>query len=373
VRERIRAELPHFNLAAGMHRWQFDPSGRRLVYFRDGHPIVRELATGAETELAPAWSASWTAGGEWLVVERVAGDTNHDGFVHGPNQMPIEPGPYTSCGTHFDYGNGAGDLGIEFERYLALPDDERERIDRAVEDPDELTRTLWRVGDRLEIEAVAAIDRETVVTRSASGALAIGMPRGHTVELAPANCEAEIVHTYRDAIVYTCGVDTEHVEMRWYRNGARASLGRGHPGDLTMICDDCRAALIATAKLHRIVDLTTGRELARGNAFPLWSDATRSLIGRPGSVELRSGDGRVHVLPGPATVQLPDVAGHYLVYDDVRLDLATGEAKRLRRRPLAIRSDGAILVDGGAQTTGPIEVTRDHRGLRIGPLRWIGP
>ncbi|MEO8701500.1 MAG: hypothetical protein ABI867_15745, partial [Kofleriaceae bacterium] len=94
------------------------------------------------------------------------------------------------------------------------------------------------------------------------------------------------------------------------------------------------------------------------------------------TLELRWFDGRTKRLPAADNAYPPLAAGRFLSYATVRVDLDTGNAIRLAQRPIAIRPDGAILVDGGEPTNLPpalADLLEDHRALRHGPLRWTRP
>ncbi|MEO8701256.1 MAG: hypothetical protein ABI867_14495, partial [Kofleriaceae bacterium] len=276
TRTPIQAELPHFDLAKGMHRWAFDPTGKHVLFFRDGRAVVRTLATGTETELPPmAWSARWSADGAWVRVDELAGDTNHDGFVHGPNNMPGESGPWVNCGTHFDWGSGFEALGIELDRYVTADDAERTRLDDAIMNSDQLRERLWRVSDGKLVDAATPLDRDSVVVREADGALDIhNVDTGKRVSLALADCRAEILETYRHALLYTCRVDDAMVSLHWYRDGARSTLyDKTDRSDLRTYTDG-RVARVTygTPSQRAVIDMGTGKIIAGGAAYPLWND-----------------------------------------------------------------------------------------------------
>ncbi|HEY5936415.1 MAG TPA: hypothetical protein VIU61_17310, partial [Kofleriaceae bacterium] len=142
ARTQIAATRPQWHITTGRHDWQFDPSGQRVSYFRDGALIVRELATGTETVVAAkVYSTRWIAGGEWLVYERLSGDTNRDGFTNGPDRS-LPPGMGGSrCGRRFDWGAPLADLIADFTNV------EQKHFDaglHAMDHPDKISQHLWR-------------------------------------------------------------------------------------------------------------------------------------------------------------------------------------------------------------------------------------
>lgn len=94
-------------------RAAFDTFGTRLAYLRDARIFVRDLASGAETEVpAPAdhgrvWRAEPAASDGWVRVFTIAGDSDGDGRVRLP-QAPddCEGGTCLSPGRRGPYGGG---------------------------------------------------------------------------------------------------------------------------------------------------------------------------------------------------------------------------------------------------------------------------
>ena len=107
---------PRFRITSGFATWRFSPDGTHLLFSRDGAPIVRDLASGVEHAIAPAaWSADWSSDGSWIELQILHGDTNHDGFIHGPDDEPSEGVPGNNCGHKFDWGNQLAELAPELD------------------------------------------------------------------------------------------------------------------------------------------------------------------------------------------------------------------------------------------------------------------
>jgi hypothetical protein len=353
-RATLTGTLPEFRLGSGMRRWRFDPSGEHLLFFRDGAPVVRTLATGAETKIAPkAWRAEWSADGSWVELEVLEGDTNHDGFTLGPNFAPIEGIPGQDCGRKFDWGSGLLDI-----------DPTSEHIDAALaslENPDTLTPRLWRLSDGFAIAGAAAVDRDTIITRTADNGLAIGPVGAAGAPLAHAGCELAGVSPPLRAALVTCPDDDETTDVFWYRDGRIVKLDH---------VEDPRSAHIGAGLFsigNVLGNMRTGEVIARAKFVWLSSyDDEHAYIMIGDGAELRWGaDHRIVFAKRPDDWMH---AGHYFLYDTTLLDLRTGAKATVPAGGIRMRSDGAVLLDGGSQKLG-----EDERGPRIGPLRWYAP
>jgi hypothetical protein len=117
----------------------------------------------------------------------------------------------------------------------------------------------------------------------------------------------------------------------------------------------------------------------------LWSDDTRAVLVRqprattplPAShatLVLRWFDGRTKELPSAPEPYPALFSGRYLTYTNIRVDLETGETTELSSKPVSIRTDGAVLFDGGiSEASVPTDMKallEDKRVLPQGPLRW---
>ncbi|MDX2087402.1 MAG: hypothetical protein SFX73_06120 [Kofleriaceae bacterium] len=375
TREAMRAELGGFHVQRGLHRWTFDPTGQYLAYYRDGRLRARVLATGAETEVPqPVWSATWSEGG-WLNVEALAGDTNGDGALFGPDLSPGSKGSWSSCGAHFDWGQGIFDV-IPIER---ATEQDVDRVTKQLEAPDRLRQWMYRV-DGKTADAVAALDEDTLVASGAGTLDLVSVASGRRTRVA--DCDAEVLETYQSGLLYACRLDGASSSVRWYREGAHATIVPRVAREDLMTARIGRTARVVVGSEHgRTIDLITSTPIL-SDGWVMWSDHQRFVLVRDTPqaylVELRWADGRRVELPpaqdDPARRRIVvGLTPRYLVYGDVRVDLTTGRWDKLARPAVTIRNDGSVLVDAGKASRVPAALAdvEPDRMLAFGPLRWV--
>ncbi|MFT3692933.1 MAG: hypothetical protein QM831_07320 [Kofleriaceae bacterium] len=357
----LAGTLPRTSIVGGRTDWTFSPDGTRLLYWRNGGPIVRELASGHETVIAKrAWTATWNHDGSWVELETLVGDTNRDGFTHGPNLSPSEGVPGHDCGNKREYGDSLSEL---LPGTLMNDPHKLEAALASIENPDDLARSIWRVSDGRVVTAEHAIDRTTIMTKLADHAFAIGPLDGTQRPIG--DCVLDTV--YGAAAIVQCKVGNE-TSVQWIGAGDR-ELYRG-PADPLVMSEDGRWIEVYVKPTGTVIDMTSGDAVPTPPDYHhAWNDDTRYA--------LRSWhDDKaplVFVAPDHAPIQLANggirgPSGHWMTIDRVRLDLDTLAVKSLGKvEPIGVRSDGAILTDTGDQSTDPY----DH--WRIGPIRWTIP
>jgi len=363
TRQRVTATRPQFHITTGRHDWDFDPTGQRVLFFRGDALVVRELATAKETVVAAkVWSAHWNGSGDWITYETLDGDSNHDGFTNGPDRSPPVGMGGSSCGRRFQWGPPLADM---------VADGDPKRMEAglvAMDHPDELTHHLWRVSDRLAVLGVGAVDRDLIVTRAANGSLRIGAPSGPTRELAPAKCEATAAYPAARSVLVVCPTGEAAATLWWYRDGTRRELMSVADASPRVEGDGTR--YFGIYPRQAIIDMQSGKVIADGKRlYHEWSDATRVFIifTEPRHAELRWESGKRITFPsydGAAR----NVAPPYLVHYKSRVNIDTGVVLALASEPLLVRSDGAILLDGGLQ-----KLDEPDHAPRVGPLRWVMP
>lgn len=356
----IAGTLPRSSIVTGRTDWTFSPDGARLLFWRDGSPVVRELATGSEVALAPAWEAAWSGDGAWVELGTLAGDTNRDGFTHGPNLEPYEGMPGENCGRKREYPSALTELlpGNAMNDPVKL----QAALD-SIDHPDELVRTIYRIADGRVVSADHAIDRDTIMATDAIG------PVDGTRRSIGSACSLEA--TYRGAALVRCN-DRRGWTVQWIRGSQQREVYRGAEKPL-VLGEPGRWRDVWAKPTAMLVDLTTGtREPTAPARHLAWSDDTRYATDewdddRIAPLEL--------VAPGHPALAVKDgdvfAAGHWLVVGAIRIDLDTLEHRSLGTlAPIRVREDGAVLVDGGPEPKRPNERSN---AWRMGPLRWLQP
>ncbi len=359
-REPLDGEPPGFSIVRGVRRWAFDRSGARLLRFRGDTPVVRELATGSERTAPPAWRATWSTDGNWLELETLAGDTNHDGFVHGPDLSPSEGVPGQECARRFDWRPALAELDpTDAQVPAALA---------SIDQPDDLASSLWRVGDGLVVPADTALDHDTVAAHR-DGVLRIGKVGAPLAIAGDARCEIAAAYAPARTALLTCPTSKGHARVEWLRGGTRTVVEPDIPDDHPLVEGD-QTGYAGVYPAQLIVDMRTGATVASGRElFYAWSDDDHVLIQHnDDEATLRWRSGRTIDLLSTAERSV-HVAGRYLARGSQRVDLVTGEVVTLPSLAIAVRRDGAVLVDGGEQRLGETSA----RGPRVGPLHWIIP
>lgn len=357
--------LPRFRITSGRADWSFSPGGGQLLYMRDGAAIVRELEAGTERVIAPvAWQASWSHDGAWVELHTLGGDTNHDGYTHGPDLAP-HSAIGRNCGHKVDWGDRVLELDPTASTVAQV-----DAAIESVEHPDDLTGSLWRARDGRVMPGERAIDGEAIVTHRVDGSLAVGVPGGRE-RIVPAGCVIASVFVPTTSLVLTCTLPGREYAVRWWRGDVELELYRGAI-EPTILGEDSGFFEIWTRPHAAFHDATTGRVVARRDRTHLtWSDDEHLLIrpeedpsqedpslelfirGRRGSVTASGAIGTIEVLPG-----------RYLVVGTRRFDLHMFGAIDLPGLPVAIRTDGAVLLDAGPESSDP------SVHVRLGPLRW---
>lgn len=359
----LSGALPGFRLTGGYRGWSFDPTGQRLLFFRDRAPMVRELATGAELLVAAdAWRASWSSDGAWVVLQRVVADTDGDGFIHGPNRTPPDGISGMECGDHFEWGASSDEL--------MPPNPTEADYQRALDSmsrTDAIERSLWRVRDRRAIAGKLPVDGDLVVAISGAKLAIVGVDGGAAVELGSSECNPIAAEPSTRSVMYVCPTADGHGAVHWYRDGAHRDVIT--TADVTPLVDGAGTGYVGIYPGQVITDMRTGDDIARGELISYgWSDADRVVVvDRDTRGELIYRDGKRVDLArddyGPILV-----AGDYLVFGATRVHLPTGTTHRVPLAPIAVRDDGAVLVDSGASPS--------DDGLmrpRLGPLYWVDP
>jgi hypothetical protein len=366
--------LPEVHITHGIAEWKFDPSGTHLLFARDGAPIVRDLATGAERRIAPsAWTARWSADGSWVELQTVDGDTNHDGFVVGPNPYSGEGSPGGRCGDkvawhYYDlYLLGDPDA-PSFDKKTNM--DDLTRAEEAVENPDHVSSSLWRLSDGLTVAGIRAVDRSTVITSDGTK-LAIGPATGQSQPLGD-DCAIEAVYPPSQAVVVTCpitaGRDDGYTVTMW-RRGQRSELYRTADKP-DVFAFDLPYLQIRREQKSKVIDVRDGTVLLNGEGFLVWSDVEHYVVlhdhEEEAAIHWRDGKHATITLRGQSSGR--EAAGPYYFHGLDRVDLRTGAITRLPRYGVAFRTDGAILIDS---TPPALEATPG--AMSMGPLHWIAP
>lgn len=368
TRTPINATLPEWRITTGRRDFRFDPSGQRLSYYRAGALIVRELASGAETTVAPVvHAAHWTAGGEWITYERLDGDTNRDGFINGRDRSPPSGMGGSRCGWRVDYGAPIADLLADSGNF------DQKHMDaalHAMDHPDTVSHHLWRPSDRKTFSGEAVIAGDIIVNRRTDDTLWISSAGGTARQLAPAKCKVSASYAPARSALVVCETGKETATVSWYRDGARRDLFSVADASPMVEGDGTRYAGVYPRQA--IIDMQTGKVIADDKRiYHEWSDASRVFVVHSLPTthgELRWDSGRSITFPskdgGNRSISPP-----YLVDHRSHVNLDTGQVKQLAAEPILVRSDGAILLDGGLQLLPEDAQYEPH----VGPLRWVMP
>jgi hypothetical protein len=367
-RTRLDGSLPQFHITTGHASWDFSPDSRYLLFSRHGAPIVRELATGIERTIAPAaWRTDWSVDGSWVELRILHGDTDHDGYVHGPDDEPNEGVPGRNCGHKREYGDVLTDIDPDV---YATDGTKLDAVAESAQHEDDLARVLWRVRDGRLVNGVKAISDSVIVGKRADGQLEVG-ELGKPAKAIPAGCNIESSWAPAHSLVLLCALPGDLYSVRWWRGDADIELYRGDYHVVVMGENHAHFEIAAKEK-DVFVDSTDGHVIARReHTYITWQDRDHMLVNRDSdeggplvSLFIR---GRAEPIAWKS--ELDTWAYPYAIIGDRRLDLRTLETVDVPRGALRMRSDGALLFDGGATTLDIYQASSQRRG----PLRWVRP
>jgi len=345
-------------LAYAPHRaLSFDGSGARLAYLRrqqgKTRVTVRNLESGAETEVDPGPGAVWRvdldSSGEWVILRVLVEDTNGNGRLNWPvpkasADPPRCPGPVP----HYDAWVDRGDTPI--------------------------VRVARSGGGKARTEAAfVAPFGKSLLVREPGGRLLLRLPNRTTKQMADAKCGARVMHAdpTRGLVLAACGavegrpplallslaknvsLDQEVAPQshdRW--PGATPRLVAVYPGAGALLVDMDRRRTIPLAAGDAVIATSGARALVRrGRSLRLFDAATGKWQPLAGTTDLH-----------PHLVR----SGQVAVVSPLVVDVGKGKLLgQVEQRPLAVTTTGSVLVAVGG------DATADR--LAIGPLRWVSP
>ncbi|HEY5938720.1 MAG TPA: hypothetical protein VIU61_28910, partial [Kofleriaceae bacterium] len=233
-----------------------------------------------------------------------------------------------------------------------------------------ISQHLWRVRDRKTFAGEAVVAGDTIVSRRDDDTLWISTAGGTARQLAPAKCKVEATYAAARSALVVCATGDKTSTVSWVRDGARRELFSAPDADPLVEGDGTRYAGIYPRQA--IVDMLTGKVIADDkHLYHEWSDATRVFVihSRPSTHgELRWDTGRTITFPSQDGADR-SIAPPYLVDHRSYVNLDSGQVKPLASAPVTVRSDGAILLDGGLQL---LPEDAEH-APHVGPLRWVMP
>jgi hypothetical protein len=331
----------------------FDPTGRRLLYLRKSGDaddvVVRELATGAESLVAPGdgelWRADFDASGEWVVLRVIATDSNANGKLEWP--APRAEGPWIRC-------NGP------LPRFAAW------------EHPgDEVTPRVARVTGGAAVDAPGLIVPlgDSLVERDVDGAIARVKSTGERTTIAKKACAAKLLFAdaAREAIVFTCDNKKGHADVRLVSRGVEKSLGLelsvpagdhfGLPASRLLPLYPGPDTVLVDVDGGEIVRLSPGDRVIAGSGDNVLVLRGRSVVlhsrGAAEQTLSQDVDPLAHVVKSGALVAISPVIV------DVAQGVISGHTDG---RALALAHDASILVASGC--------TADATHMAVGPLIW---
>jgi hypothetical protein len=361
----------------GGHRAaSFDDAGRRMTYIRvrGGRAptsqasviVVRDLATGAETEIDPGpgllFRASIDPGGEWVAAQVVGADTD---------------------------GNGK----------LELPLVRTSLSGRRCRGPIAIYGTYGRSGDAPELRVAPASGGVAkpapdlllplgrgLLMRSAAGALSLLRTGQPPVDLAPASCGAKILHgdPTREQVVVACSSGVAaggNLPLELHSPSIHRPLGasiaapsrmednlRFRParlvrlsgaGGATLLVDHARQSVVRVPADSEVLHVFEGRALlARGRALIVLDVET----GREAKVGSLDGDRGSDAWS--RAVSSVEANGGMARVGQLVIDLAGARAVgAISGEALAISTDGRVLL----------AARQGEDGLTYGPLKWQKP
>jgi hypothetical protein len=346
----------------GPHRAaSFDGAGRRVAYLRGGKLRVRELQSGNEQLLDPGSGLVWRfwidEDGERVWLQMVTRDTDGDGKLALPQaQTSLSArhcrGPWASYGVYGWKGD--------------------EPVVRMV--------AVQKGAVARDVEGALGTLAGKVVRRRADKAI-VAEGDGGEVVVAPASCDAEVIHTAKGRLYYVCratakrnGNGFDEGPLMVHEGGASRPTGIDVETDGS---DEWRA---------RDDLLYGGRTLnaATGTIGTLPSGPPHAVAGDH-VLYTPEGHARVEDLASGSGTSLGiDLRG----YDDEHQGVLTAMPLRAGSRtavidvaaigvvgivdgapPLALANDGHVLVSEAA------EADRESMGrpAQVGPLRWRAP
>ncbi|HLK90254.1 MAG TPA: hypothetical protein VKZ18_10190 [Polyangia bacterium] len=325
----------------------FDDQGQRLLFVAAGAhgrrvAVLRRLADGQETELDAGpgllWWASFAKEGPYVLMRVVERDTNGNGTLEPPQTITDrDRGP---CSTSFASAMTATTV------------------------PDELSWWIARIGEPAahRVPGFETVFGDAVVRRTDSGALALD-GKGPARELFPAACGAQVAFAdpSRDTLVVSCAREGNALYV--LQGGRRVATGcqSVHPGhdhgggSVQVTCTDAagrkRRGFLAEQELEiRILNIDQGVD---------GTELVRSALAGPGAAWQRRDLLSVfRALPKVAPPNV-EVCSRYLT-----LDLESGEGHPAGERWVTRgTTSGKVLAASGPQTD-------VRHGLPIGPLFW---
>jgi hypothetical protein len=321
---------------AARSRPQFDSVGANLLYVtgEESHPraVLRRLSDGHESDLDSGpgllWMATFAPDGKYVVMQVVERDTDGDGVLRAPVS-------YTD--------RSSGPCGVAAVSFSGT---------KATDQPS------WRVARVSDGSAQAVVNFEgtfgdAILRRTDSGSL-VSEEGASTRELLPASCGARVLHADRadDTVVVACpregnGLDVLHGGRRIHTgckvdhvNGV-SGLSQDSISPLT--CADAPPGSsfgYLSFEKHGFRLITTG-----GRLFE------RPLVSEAGS----------HWRPD---VHSPLVE---LCSSQPVLDLRSGELDQPNQRRVTLGTMGGLVLEAAGATSGGREA------LAIGPLFWAPP
>jgi hypothetical protein len=331
----------------------FDPGGSHVLYLRRNgdqlRAVVRELATGRETEIDPGrgtvWRASLTHGARWARFDIIAGAPPHQRTSLSSNRCR---GPFMSA----SWGETSGDAPVA--RFVA-------------------------VSSRRVVEgAIAALGR-SLIRRTDGGGLELVDEAGGTAPIAPASCEPRIVWGDHgtERLAVDCRRDARFVTTSVFVRGGRAPIERvncrleSDLPDLVLGGYDHVAWLPQSRLLAcwdgAVLDIRNVTLVQDGRARVLATSGSAALLAYEDRLTVRDIDDRTdHVLArGDFRHNHAVSAGPIAAYAGYVVDLAE---RRLRGTysgvAYAASADGRVLVGRAPSSEGRYRLPR-------GPLTWL--
>jgi hypothetical protein len=315
--------------------------------------VVRKLDDGTEAEIDPGpgslWRAELDSTGTWVVLHVLVSDTNGNGRLDWPAPAAEQ--------SHFRCGGPIPRL----DAWLGRGDSPVVRVARASGGKAKLVPTF------------VAPFGENLLVREPGGRLLLRRGPGQSHQLAPAKCQARVLHAdvTRQLVVGTCTPQPGRARVNLLGVTFRDELEIEVAPQTHDRWPDGSPRLVALYAGRQAVLLDLDQRRAHTlepDDQVLGTRGARALVRRGRSLWLFDADrGEAAKLPGRTrrllrhATQDAMVAAHPLVVDlDAGRVLGT-----VPQRPLAVTRTGRVLVAAGGD--------QHAQQLAAGPLRWVDP
>jgi hypothetical protein len=323
----------------------FDRAGRRLLYFKGGKVVVRDLASGREMRIDPGPGLVWRAwlepSGKHVWLRIVVRDSDGDGKLSVPEANTTLGarhcrGPVSVYGVYGWHGDQP------VTKLAAVHDGATAR----------------------EVAAPVGLLNDAIV-RQKGDALVVE-ERGRDRELAPAACHAEVVGIVDDRLYYLCNTGGQkRAKLHLYQKGKSKELAVELEPRGEAVWDTDQ---LVWAEGGRVLNLATGviASLARANVYAVEGNAVLTASGIVDLAKGRTAGVPVKLAEYPAVEQRKELVAIELKDGNTAVVNLFSRALlgTVKGKPLAIADSGHVLVS---------TFTGTETRIGNGPLEWRAP